>query len=227
MNWHVSRVRIGNHISYYLSRSFRIIYFMSARLDRLGDAERLRRYRNTRLYRSLGRILRVYNRRLIEGLRERGFEDFAPSFPALLSNLDVGGTRIGVLAARAGVTRQAAGQLLREIRKCGYVELRDSAHDARVTTVHFTAKGKRLLSAAFELVDQIEGEFAEVLGDGEFKRVRGGVLRIADRIDHGGRLGEGDRGPDAVPRRGVKSRAKVALNAKTRSRRLADCFEWL
>jgi len=167
---------------------------MSARLDRLGDAERLRRYRNTRLYRSLGRILRVYNRRLIEGLRERGFEDFAPSFPALLSNLDVGGTRIGVLAARAGVTRQAAGQLLREIRKCGYVVFKDSAHDGRVTTVHFTARGRRLLSAALELVDQIEHEFAEILADGKFVTVRDALLRIADRIDPGGRVGEGDRG---------------------------------
>jgi len=169
---------------------------MPARLDRLGDAEHLRKYRNTRLYRSLGRILRVYNRRLIEGLRKRGFEDFAPSYPALLSNLDVGGTRIGVLAARAGMTRQAAGQLLRDIRKCGYVTFKDSARDGRVTIVQFTPRGKRLLSAALELVYQIENEFAEIPGKGKFDTVRNELLHIADRIDPGGRVGEGDRGPE-------------------------------
>ena len=100
---------------------------------------KLRDYRNTRLYRPLARTLRVYNRRLLDGLRARGFTDFSSAFPALLSNLDLEGTRIGVLAKRAGITRQAAGQLLREIEKCGYVERRAAADDARATIVRFTA----------------------------------------------------------------------------------------
>jgi aspartate kinase len=60
----------------------------------LTDPVRLRQYRNTRLYRPLARTLRVYNRRLVEGLHARGFTDFSPGFPPLLSNLDVEGTRI-------------------------------------------------------------------------------------------------------------------------------------
>ncbi len=71
-------------------------------------ATELRRYRNSRLYRSLTRTLRVYNRLLVERLHERGFTDFSPAFPSMLSNLDMAGTRIGVLAMRAGVTRRAA-----------------------------------------------------------------------------------------------------------------------
>ena len=78
------------------------------------DIRTLRQYRNSRLYRSLTRTLRVYNRRLLERLHDRGFTDFTPSFPTLLSNLDTRGTRIGVLAMRGGVTRQAAGQLLKD-----------------------------------------------------------------------------------------------------------------
>ena len=118
-----------------------------------NDIRALRQYRNSRLYRSLTRTLRVYNRLLLERLHDRGFTDFAPSFPALLSNLDTRGTRIGVLAMRGGVSRQAAGQLLREIARCGYVELRAARDDARATTVHFTARGRRLLATVFELVD--------------------------------------------------------------------------
>jgi DNA-binding MarR family transcriptional regulator len=156
------------------------------------DIRRLRRYRNSRLYRSLTRTLRVYNRRLLAGLHARGFDDFAPSFPPLMSNLDTEGTRIGVLAARAGVTRQAAGQLLREIERCGYVERRSSPDDARATTVHFTARGRRLLAAVFELVEEIEADFAKALKAGHYDKVREGLLGIADRIDPGGALGEGD-----------------------------------
>lgn len=153
---------------------------------------KLRDYRNTRLYRPLARTLRVYNRRLIDGLRARGFTDFSAGFPSLLSNLDLEGTRIGILAKRAGITRQAAGQLLREIEKCGYVERRAAADDARATIVRFTLRGRRLLAAVFDLVDQIEEEFAGVLAPGEFDQLRTTLLRLANRIDPIGVFGARD-----------------------------------
>jgi DNA-binding MarR family transcriptional regulator len=152
----------------------------------------VRTHRNRTLYRSLARTLRVYNRLLVTRLRALGFDDFSPAFPAMLSNLDLGGTRIGVLAIRAGVTRQAAGQLLREIERCGYAERRDSPHDARTTMVHFTSRGKRLLATVLELVEEIESDFAAGLKAGEFEKVQQGLFRIAERVDPGGALGEGD-----------------------------------
>jgi DNA-binding MarR family transcriptional regulator len=157
-----------------------------------ASAQQIRAHRNSRLYRSLTRTLREYNRRLIAGLHRRGFTDFQPSFPPLLSNLDTEGTRIGVLAMRAGVTRQAAGQLLKAIEACGYVETRDVPHDGRATTVHFTQRGRRLLATVFELVEEIETDFASTLRSGQFERLRDGLHQIADRIDPGGALGTGD-----------------------------------
>ena len=149
----------------------------------------LRAYRNSRLYRSLTRTLRVYNRRLIEGLHERGFTDFSPAFPSMLSNLDTRGTPIGVLAARAGVSRQAAGQLLRQIADRGYVTLKPSPKDARVTVIQFTARGRRLLQNVFELVEEIEQDFGDHLGADEFDRVRDGLRSLADHIDQSGAFG--------------------------------------
>ena len=157
-----------------------------------ADIAALRRYRNGKLYRSLTRTLRVYNRLLLERLHARGFTDFAPSFPALLSNLDTKGTRIGVLAARGGVTRQAAGQLLREIERCGYVQRRAANDDARATMVHFTARGRRLLATVFELVEEIEADFAAALEPGRYDQLREELLKVADRIDPSGALGVGD-----------------------------------
>jgi DNA-binding MarR family transcriptional regulator len=154
-----------------------------------ADPLALRKYRNTKVYRSLGRILRVYNRVLIERLRARGFDDFTPAFPALLSNLDTDGSHIGVLAMRAGVTRQAASQLLKEIERCGYAELRASPHDARATKVHFTARGRKLLATVLAIIEEIEEDFAAALKPGEFERLREGLMKIANRIDPGGALG--------------------------------------
>jgi DNA-binding MarR family transcriptional regulator len=152
----------------------------------------LRGYRNSRLYRSLTRVLRVYNRLLITKIRASGFDDFNAAFPALLSNLDTDGTRIGVLAARAGVTRQAAGQLLKEIQRCGYVELQRVPDDARATIVRFTPRGRRLLATIIGFVEEIEDAFGSYLATGELDRVRQGLLVVADRIDPEGALGVGD-----------------------------------
>jgi DNA-binding MarR family transcriptional regulator len=155
--------------------------------------ERYRAFRNSRLYRSLTRTLRVYHRILIEELQQQGFTDFKPSFPSILSNLDTEGTHIGVLASRAGVTRQAAGQLVREVERCGYVTLARSPHDTRATLVRFTARGRKVNLAAVEIVQRVEREWASMLDAGEFAKIRAGLLRIADRVDPGGSLGRVDR----------------------------------
>ena len=152
----------------------------------------LRATRNSRLYRSLTRTLREYNRRLIVGLHARGFTDFSPAFPALLSNVDLSGTPIGVAAKRAGVSRQAVGQLVREVERCGYARREPSPNDARVTVIRFTPRGRRMLAAVLELVEEIEGEFARNMANGEFTRVREQLQRIADAIDPDGALGAGD-----------------------------------
>jgi DNA-binding MarR family transcriptional regulator len=152
----------------------------------------LRQYRNSRLYRPLARTLRVYNRRLVDELHARGYQDFSSAFPQLLSNLDTKGTRIGVLAARAGVTRQAAGKLVAEIERCGYVERTAADDDARATVVRFTPRGTRLLATVFTLVEQIEEEFAAIIGEQEFARVRAALASIADAVDPGGAFGQGD-----------------------------------
>jgi DNA-binding MarR family transcriptional regulator len=167
-----------------------------------ADERALRAYRNSRLYRSLTRTLRVYNRLLLERIHERGFDDFLPAFPSLLSNLDREGTRIGVLATRAGVTRQAAGQVLKEIERRGYITMAPASEDARAMVVYFTPKGRRLLATVLGRVEEIEADFESMLERGEFDRIRKGLLAIADRIDPVGALGESDRAATTRPGRG-------------------------
>jgi len=159
-------------------------------------AEELRRYRNSKLYRSLARTLRVYNRLLVARLQELGFGDFQPSFPQILSNLDTQGTRIGVLAGRAGISRQAVGKLLGQIERAGYAVRTAASEDARATVVRFTPRGRRLLETILQLVEQIEAEFAAVVGAVRFEVVSGALAAIADVIDPQGAFGDSDE-PDS------------------------------
>jgi DNA-binding MarR family transcriptional regulator len=157
-----------------------------------GDLQSLRRYRNSKLYRPLARTLRVYNKQLVQDLHARGFEDFSPAFPQILSNLDTEGSRIGVLAARAGLTRQAAGQLVAEIERCGYVLRRPAPDDARATVVRFTPRGRRLLDTVLGLVESTEEGFAAIIGKAEFERLKQNLARIADHVDPEGAFGTPD-----------------------------------
>lgn len=128
----------------------------------------------------------------MSGLQARGFNDFSPAFPQILSNLDTEGTRIGALAARAGLTRQATGQLVSEIERCGYVQRHAAPDDARATVVRFTPLGRRVLDAVFELVESIEADFAKIVGKPEFERLKQHLLLIADAIDPSGAFGTAD-----------------------------------
>jgi DNA-binding MarR family transcriptional regulator len=156
------------------------------------DVPALRQYRNSKLYRPLARTLRVYNKTLVTALVARGFRDFSAAFPQILSNLDTQGTRIGVLAARAGLTRQAAGQLVAEIERCGYVQRRAAPDDARAIVVRFTPRGRRLLETVLELVEATEARFAAVLGQASFEHLKTELAVLADHLDPEGAFGSAD-----------------------------------
>ena len=107
-----------------------------------------------------------------------------PMFPDDLHEIAHGGAT-QLPDAPVCLAAVAAGQLT-------HVELRAAPDDARATTVHFTARGRRLLATVFELVEEIERDFAAVLEPGAYDALREDLLRIADRIDPGGALGAGD-----------------------------------
>lgn len=156
------------------------------------DVAAVRRWRNSKLYRPLARLIRIYNRRIADDIHAKGFTDFSPAFGQVLSNLDTVGTRVGVLAARAGVSRQAAGKLISEIERCGYVQRKPAADDARAIVVRFTPRGRRLLEAIWVVIEEFEAEVGAIIGERDFGVVRAGLARIADKIDPGGVLGAGD-----------------------------------
>ncbi len=155
------------------------------------DAERLRAFRERTLYRLLIRATRAETTEMVRRIRERGYLDLMVSYPALLANLDTEGTSITNLAAKAGVTRQAASQLVREIEARGYLERRPDPKDGRVVMVWRTERGQRLLMDALEVVSELEAEFAEYLGRGGFESMKSGLSLLLDHIDPGGALNAG------------------------------------
>jgi len=92
------------------------------------------------------------------------------------------GMRATDLAARAGTTKQALGELAAQLEASGHLEsVRDPA-DRRVRIWRRTAQGSEAAKLAGELVAVVEGRWRRHLGAAEWSAFRATLLRIRDEL---------------------------------------------
>ncbi len=132
-------------------------------------------WRLTHLGRLLGHALRRFDERVLV-LMARNVD-----VPLALSNLAaraqvgaahihitrhlaVGGSRLTDLAASAGMSKQAMGDLVDQCEAWGLVTREPDPHDKRARTVVFTASGLLWLQAFRSSVAQAEAEFRQAVG---------------------------------------------------------------
>ncbi|SMB89495.1 MarR family winged helix-turn-helix transcriptional regulator [Deinococcus hopiensis] len=129
------------------------------------DPAALEQARQAHVGRRLHRAARAYNVLALEQLHARGHTALSLAHTNLLPHLGTEGTRIVTLAERAGMTKQAASQLVGELETCGYVERRPDPADGRATRIQFTASGWQYLLDAQEVKRAIEAEYRARLGE--------------------------------------------------------------
>lgn len=97
-------------------------------------------------------------------LRRRGF-DVTRAHSAVLANIDIQtGTRATVLAERASVTKQAIGQVIDDLERKGLVNRTVDPDDHRARLIRLTARGRRVIAAAQEAIQDIEARVLEEVG---------------------------------------------------------------
>lgn len=141
----------------------------------------------------IGALLRVptdeVRRRILEGLARRGYDDLVPAHLTVLGWPGPEGLRPSDLAARTGMTRQAVNYLLGQLEALGYLDRRPDPGAARVTRIHLTARGRRLIPAIRGIVvDEIERDWEQALGREDFAELRRLLRRLNDVVA-GGRPG--------------------------------------
>jgi DNA-binding MarR family transcriptional regulator len=106
---------------------------------------------------------------LVARLRAGGFEDTTAAHHPLFENIDPGGTRLTVLAARAGMTHQSMGELVGALEQRGYVKRRADPSDGRVRLVVLTEKGRDAARLAVKEIAAIEAAWLERVGASGFE----------------------------------------------------------
>lgn len=138
----------------------------------LADEEN---WRLTHLGRLLGHALRRFDERVLvlmarnvdvplalSNLAARG--QVGAAHIHITRHLAVGGSRLTDLAASAGMSKQAMGDLVDQCEAWGLVTRALDAHDKRVKKVVFTASGLHWLQAFRSAVTQAEAEFRQAVG---------------------------------------------------------------
>ena len=85
---------------------------------------------------------------LVARLHAAGYADITAAHQSVFENIDPDGTRLTVLADRAGITHQSMGELVRALERDGYLERRSDPSDRRARVIVLTKKGRDLVRVA-------------------------------------------------------------------------------
>ena len=130
----------------------------------------------------IGALLRVpaqaIQRRVIAELNASGFVDVRLPHMAVLQFPGPDGVRPGVLAERAGMSKQAMNQLLKSLEGLGYLVRSDAPDEGRARMVRFTKRGRAVYAKMVAILQDVELEWSAELGPKQFRELKALLFRV-------------------------------------------------
>jgi DNA-binding MarR family transcriptional regulator len=130
----------------------------------------------------IGALLRVpaqaIHRRIINELNTAGFKELRVPHMAVLQFPGPDGARPGLLAERAGISKQALNQLLRSLEALGYLSRSDAPDEGRARIVRLTKRGRAAYAKIHDILRDIEREWDAELGPKHFTQLKELLLRV-------------------------------------------------
>jgi len=112
----------------------------------------------------LNNAIRRFEGRVLDVMREAGYEQTRMAHIGLTRNLDVEGTRLTELARRASMSKQAMSELVEQCEVMGLVARSPDPSDGRARIITFTAVGLAWLDAFRVAIDIAEQDMRAQLG---------------------------------------------------------------
>lgn len=130
----------------------------------------------------IGALLRVpaqaVHRRIINELNAAGFDELRVPHMAVLQFPGPDGVRPGVLAERAGMSKQAMNQLLRSLEALGYITRSSAPEEGRARIVRLTKRGRAAYARIHDILRDIEREWSAELGPRPFADLKALLIRV-------------------------------------------------
>ena len=113
----------------------------------------------------LAKASQRFNELLTQGLAAKGYPEVRPSYGSVLVPLFAeGDLRIGEIADRARLSKQAVTGLVKLCEADGLVTRADDPRDGRAFRISLTGRGRRLQAAAETTLAELDGEIVARLG---------------------------------------------------------------
>jgi DNA-binding MarR family transcriptional regulator len=109
---------------------------------------------------------------LMRELAARGHPNVRFAHGSVFQFLDDDGTRVGVLAERAHVSKQAMAQLVAHLEEHGYVERVPDPDDRRAKLVRATERGGEVFAVARAGMAAVDARLRQRLGDAKVEQLR-------------------------------------------------------
>ncbi len=97
-------------------------------------------------------------------LEQRGHPGLRPVHGYAFQSVGAGGTTSGALAVDLGMTKQAAGQIVDELARKGYLRRTSDAADRRRKLIVLTERGEDCLRQSAAIFEELRREWTERVG---------------------------------------------------------------
>ena len=124
------------------------------------------------------RAHRAMQQDMVRFSHESGYPDARPAHNAVFGRLPLEGARTSELAARAGVTRQSMGELVREMVDLGILQMTPDPEDRRAKLVSYTPAGLSQARSGRAHILDLEQRFIEEFGAADYQTARDVLERL-------------------------------------------------
>ena len=131
------------------------------------------------LIRLLGDALGEFDAELSRRLATTAYSDLRPSHGCVFGHIDPDGSRLTDLASRARMTKQSVGEVASELEQRGYVQRVPDPSDGRAKIIRLTVRGHEAQALGWELINEIEREWAERVGTERIAALREALEAVA------------------------------------------------
>ena len=113
-------------------------------------------------------------------LSDAGFPDLRSAHAPIFMGLAPEGSRVSDLAARARMTKQAAGELIRYLVGQGYLSVGPDPSDGRAKKVELTDCGWEAIKVGERVIADFDAWLASQIGTAEVAQLRQILITIAE-----------------------------------------------
>jgi len=120
---------------------------------------------------------------MVRQARERGHSEIRLAHNAVFATLYGEAARTSDMAARAGITKQSMGEVVRELAELGLVEVKPDPDDRRAKLVAYTEKGIEVTTGGRRYLEELEERFAEEFGEEKYEHAREVLEKVIELFD--------------------------------------------